>query len=226
MVGQRQERRYLRASWSVTSRQGKVASGLAVTSPRQQQQTQWDLGRRSDAELLELSVVSADAFDVFYRRHLEGVLSYVASRVGDREVAFDLTSEVFAAALAGRDSFQSDKAPARAWLFGIANHKIADERRRGVKEAHTRRKLGIPRFELTDEALEQVEEMIDVSSEGFLQGLEDLSPAERAAIEARVISEDDYDKIAADQDTTQDVIRQRVSRGLAKLRALGKRRES
>jgi len=189
-----------------------------------QQLVGWDLGRRSDAELLELAAVSSDAFDVFYRRHIEGVLSYVAYRVEDRDVAFDLTSEVFAAALAGREGFHADKGPARAWLFGIANHKISDERRRGAMEAHARRKLGIHRFELTDEALEQVEELIDISEEGFLQGLEDLTPAERDAIKARIIAEHDYDAIAAAQNVTQAVIRQRVSRGLAKLRALGKRR--
>lgn len=194
-----------------------------MASPKQQL-TGWDLARRSDVELLELSAVSSDAFDIFYRRHLEGVLSYVAYRVHDRELAFDLTSEVFAAALAGRERFNADRGPARGWLFGIANHKISDERRRGAMETRARRKLGIHQFELSDEALEQVEELIDISEEGFLQGLEDLTPAERDAIKARILSEDDYDAIAAAQNVSQDVIRQRVSRGLAKLRTLGKRR--
>ena len=41
----------------------------------------------------------ADAFAVFYRRHLALVLGFCLRATGDREVAADLASEVFAAAL-------------------------------------------------------------------------------------------------------------------------------
>ena len=42
----------------------------------------------------------ADAFVSFYRRHLATVVGFFVRRTGDRELAADLTAEVFAALLA------------------------------------------------------------------------------------------------------------------------------
>lgn len=57
-----------------------------------------------DPAALRSLVVSAtrdevEAFGVFYRRHCGWVLAFVARRVGDAELAADITSEVFAAAM-------------------------------------------------------------------------------------------------------------------------------
>jgi RNA polymerase sigma factor (sigma-70 family) len=173
----------------------------------------------SDAELLELTPETPAAFEVFYRRHVRGVLSYVAYRTGDTEVALDLTSEVFLAALVGRGRYRPEKGPGRAWLFGIANNKLAGERRRRVREHAVRPRLGIHWLEFSDAALDQAEDIIDASEAGFLSGLEDLPAAERAAVTARVLDARDYADIARTEQASEAAVRQRVSRGLARLRS-------
>ena len=40
-------------------------------------------------------------------------------------------AETFAAALLGASRFRRARGPALAWLFGIAQHKLTDSRRRG-----------------------------------------------------------------------------------------------
>jgi DNA-directed RNA polymerase specialized sigma24 family protein len=60
---------------------------------------------RSDAELLARTRVDAEAFGVFYRRYERPILGYLLTRVRDGEIAADLTSEVFAAALEAAGSF-------------------------------------------------------------------------------------------------------------------------
>jgi DNA-directed RNA polymerase specialized sigma24 family protein len=65
--------------------------------------------------------------------------------------------------------------------------------------------------------------LIDASQSGYLSGMEKLSPVERMAVKARVIDERDYADIAADDDSTEATIRQRVSRGLNKLERWGRR---
>lgn len=182
------------------------------------------LARCSDGELLALASEAPDAFEVFYRRHVRGVLSYLAYRTGNTEIALDLTSEVFLAALVGRHRYQGEKGPARAWLFGIANNKLAGERRRRARDRNLRPRLGIHWLEFSDAALEQAEEIIDASEAGFLSGLEDLPAAEQAAVRARVLDARDYADIAQAERTSQAAVRQRVSRGLARLRSQGDRR--
>jgi DNA-directed RNA polymerase specialized sigma24 family protein len=81
-----------------------------------------DRERSSDEELLQACRREPAAFGAFYARHEERLLRYFVGRVGDAEVAADLTAETFAAALAGAHRFRARKGPAAAWLFGIARN--------------------------------------------------------------------------------------------------------
>jgi RNA polymerase sigma factor (sigma-70 family) len=181
------------------------------------------LGKRSDVELLALARKNPDAFGPFYERHAQSLLNYLARRTGDTEVALDLTAEVFAAALASSDRYREEQAPPRAWLFGIANKKLAASRRRNAIDQAARRRMRMRRIEFSDEGIERVEEVIDASRSGYLSGMDRLSPAERLAVKARVIDERDYADIAAEADDSEATIRQRVSRGLTKLERFGRR---
>jgi RNA polymerase sigma factor (sigma-70 family) len=183
-----------------------------------------ELARYTDGQLLAATRDVPEAFQVFYERHASAVLSYLAYRTGDTEVALDLTSEVFLAALVGARGYQPARGPARGWLLGIANKHLSGERRRRVRERDLRRKLGVRWFEFTDRALEQAEEVIEPTEDGFLAGMGSLTERERQAVQARILDVRDYADIAAAERASEAAIRQRVSRGLSKLRAVRKRR--
>src|SRR5688572_12610650 len=102
----------------------------------------WD--HASDEVLLESSAASPEAFGAFYRRYEERVVRYFVRRVGEPDLAADLTAETFAAALASSHRFRKRGEPAAAWLFGIARNVLAMSRRRGRIDARARRRLGMP----------------------------------------------------------------------------------
>jgi RNA polymerase sigma-70 factor (ECF subfamily) len=185
-----------------------------------------DLELCSDAQLLERAQQDPDAFAVFYGRHVKAVLSYAAYRTGDTQLALDVTSEVFLAALAGAGSYSRAKGPGRAWLFGIVNNKLASEFKRQKRERGLRRKLGVPFLEFSDQAIEEAEDLIDASESSFLQGLDELSPTERDAVRAHIIESRDYEEIASAEKVSQATIRKRVSRGLTRLAELADRKAS
>ena len=83
----------------------------------------------SDEDLL----LSADPEDFgrFYDRNVHAILGYFSRRTHDPELAADLTAETFAAALVARRRYRIGATPPVAWLFGIAQHKLVDARRRG-----------------------------------------------------------------------------------------------
>src|SRR4051812_15469684 len=93
---------------------------------------------RSDDELLLASARDPDAFAAFYRRHENAMLLFFLRRTANAELAADLTAEVFAAALGSARRFRGGRGPAVAWLFAIANHKLASSRRRGRVEDRAR----------------------------------------------------------------------------------------
>ena len=158
-----------------------------------------------------------DAFAVFYRRHVAALLGYFLRRTHDPELAADLCAETFAAALDGAHRFDPARGSAVAWLYGIARRLLAHAQRRGVVEDRARRRLGMAPLDLSDAALERVEAL--AGSEVALAALEDLPEDQRAAVRARVVDERGYDEIALAAKTSESVIRKRVSRGLAGMRA-------
>ena len=165
----------------------------------------------TDEELL--SAADARSFEEFYLRHVDTVLGYFARRTGDAELAADLASETFAAALAGRGRYRPRKGAAGAWLFGIASRKLADAQRRGYAERRMCRRLGMERIELTDADVAHIEALGESA-----QLLEGLPAAQAEAVRAHVIDERDYGEIAGELDTSEAVVRKRVSRGLATAR--------
>jgi RNA polymerase sigma-70 factor (ECF subfamily) len=175
---------------------------------------------RTDDDLLAATRAEPEAFAVFYRRHVHGLLAYFARRVHDVELAADLTAETFAAALDGAHRHRADKGSASAWLYGIAKRQLGHALHKGAVEDRARRRLGMSPIALTDEGLERVEALAtaDASSQILQQGLKALPPDQREAVLARVLDEDEYADIATRAQTSESVIRQRVSRGLTGLR--------
>lgn len=70
-----------------------------------------------------------DAFEQLYRAYVDRVYSYIAFRVRERELAEDLTQEVFIQALRALDGFdwRGSLAP---WLLRIARNTVVDYWRR------------------------------------------------------------------------------------------------
>jgi RNA polymerase sigma-70 factor (ECF subfamily) len=176
-----------------------------------------DLTSESDDGLLAVAAEDAAAFSAFYQRYEPAMLAYFAGRIGDPELAADLTAEVFAAVLVACRRYRPGKAPAHAWLFGIAHHKLANSRRRGKVEDRARRRLGMGPIALKDEDLERIESL-GGSSDIAMRALAGLPADQREAVLARIVDERDYGEMATELRCSESVVRKRVSRGLARLR--------
>ena len=168
----------------------------------------------NDEELL--SARDAASFELFYCRHVDPLLGFFMRRTRDPELAADLTAETFAAALASRRRFRPEAGSAAGWLYGIGSKKLADAQRRGYAEQRARRRLGMERIELSDDDIARIERLAEAVDARVL--VERLAPDQRDAITAHVLEERAYDEIAAELDTSEAVVRKRVSRGLAAMR--------
>jgi RNA polymerase sigma-70 factor (ECF subfamily) len=169
----------------------------------------------TDAELLERTAEDPEAFGLFYDRFEADVLAFFYRATRRADVAADLTAEVFASALTSTGAFKPELGSARGWLFGIARHLLADTWERGRVEDRARRRLGVERLALTDEALEQIEQLGDQRA---MTMLDELPADQRVAIKGRVLEEQEYEELARRLSCSPSVVRQRVSRGLRSLR--------
>ena len=171
---------------------------------------------KSDAELLVSARTSSEPFGVFYERHFASLLAFFRRRVAGPEEAFDLAAETFAAALASLPRFEPGPEPARAWLFAIARNKLSEALRSRRVQDEARRALAMQPIELDDDAVDLLERTAAMPT---LELLETLTPEQRTAIEAHHVEDRGYAEIAAQLECSESVIRKRVSRGLAAMRA-------
>src|SRR3954469_3003781 len=70
-----------------------------------------------------------EGFDQLYRSSVADVYAYVATLLGDRAAAADVTAAAFERAWKKRRTFDAGRGTRRGWLFGIARHAALDELR-------------------------------------------------------------------------------------------------
>jgi RNA polymerase sigma-70 factor, ECF subfamily len=89
-----------------------------------------------------------------FDRSLPTVYDYLFHRCRERQVAEDLTSETFLAAVAGVRAGRVDDVSVE-WLIGIARHKLVDHwRRRSREDRHFAMVAGQPRDEASEAEFE------------------------------------------------------------------------
>jgi RNA polymerase sigma factor (sigma-70 family) len=177
---------------------------------------------RDDSELLRAAVADREAFAAFYRTYASVLERWFAVRAGrEGTVASELTAETFAEALRSLRSFRgTEPGSGAAWLFGIARNLAREHHRRGRVRDDARRAVGLYVAASPDEGFDAVEQLVDVELlRGQLrEAVLELPPAQRRAVELRVLDELGYGQIARRLGSSEQSARLRVSRGLRTLR--------
>ena len=93
----------------------------------------------SGTELDEIARAQHDprAFAPLYERYVDAIFGYCYRRTSDHDVAADLTSQIFARALAALPRYQAQarEGTFRSWLFSIAHNLVIDAHR--TRRDHT-----------------------------------------------------------------------------------------
>ena len=158
--------------------------------------------------LIEAAQRDPARFSELYERNFERVYAFIAHRVGDREEAQDMTSEVFHEALAGIGRFEWRGAPFIAWLLGIASNRLARRWQR-----------------LTGQQEVLVDDFDFVGAEGqielraiLFQLVEELPPDQRQVIISRFVYQRSLKEIAQELERSEGAIKQLQLRALQNLR--------
>jgi len=91
-----------------------------------------------DAALLAgARLLDSEALATIHDSYYPPLFRYILLRVGHREVAEDLTSEVFVRLLAALHKGTAPQSTLRGWLFGVASNVVADHQRQAYRVTHT-----------------------------------------------------------------------------------------
>jgi RNA polymerase sigma-70 factor (ECF subfamily) len=161
-------------------------------------------------ERLQVEAAQRDPsrFADLYTQHFYRVYAYVIRRVGDRDRAEDLTSDVFREALAGIRKFEWRGVPFAAWLVGIASRVLADHWKRSGRET------GSALAAESGSGAEEVER-----SAMLFQLVSRLPAIQQRVIEARFVEQKSIREIALELDRSEGAVKQLQFRAIENLRA-------
>ncbi len=161
-----------------------------------------------DRLLIEAAQKDRRRFAEVYESNFERVYAFIVRRVGDRDEAQDLTSEVFHRALTGIERFEWRGVPLAAWLLRIAANAIVNRSQRAARERQMVR-AGDPE----PSTLEDVEQRVR------LFRLVDRLPADQRRVIVMRFGEDrSIADIAGALGRSEGAVKQLQLRGLQNLR--------
>jgi len=116
-------------------------------------------------------------FQAFYEKHFLFVYRYIYSKIGCREEAEDLTSQVFTKALKNID-YQRDQDSLQKWLVQVMKTTLADYWR-----IH---------YQISSHSLQQ---LLDAGREGPVEGSRGQTPTRQAPQEATPTSQEPFQHV-------------------------------
>jgi RNA polymerase sigma-70 factor (ECF subfamily) len=82
-------------------------------------------------------------FEALFRAHYGEIVRYLTARLGSRDDALELASEVFAEAWRRVPGLQWRGRPVRAWLYRVAGNMASDELRRRARTQPLSRQIAV-----------------------------------------------------------------------------------
>jgi RNA polymerase sigma-70 factor (ECF subfamily) len=156
-----------------------------------------------------------DRFAALYEQHVDRIRSHVRGRVGDADLADDLSSQVFLRAWQAIERYRPVPGrPFIAWLYAIANNLIVDHYRRSRREL-----VGVKgdprdsghadpeRCALTGDLREEIR-----------RALARLKPEQQLIVSLRLVEGREYEEIAAITGKSTGALRVALCRALTSLR--------
>ena len=172
----------------------------------------------TDADAIARSRSEPAAFETVFDRHVVELHRYLARRVG-RDLADDLVAEVFETAFRKRGSYDTDRADARPWLYGIAHNVLRGHRRTEVRRLRAYARTGVDPVAGAG-GLDEVADRLDARAEGarLARALAALKPRDRETLLLHAWGDLSYDEIAAALKVPVGTVRSRLTRARAQLR--------
>jgi RNA polymerase sigma-70 factor, ECF subfamily len=117
-----------------------------------------------------------DDFEALFRNHYAEIVRYLAARLGSRDDALDLASDVFAEAWRRVPGLQWRGRPVRAWLYRVAANMAADELKRRGRLAPLPDEVEVP------DAAEAVPDRLALAG-----ALRELTPEQQLVVHLRLV---------------------------------------
>ncbi|MCB0429451.1 MAG: sigma-70 family RNA polymerase sigma factor [Flavobacteriales bacterium] len=153
-------------------------------------------------------------FEVLYKRYYEQIMRFIYQRVDSRDVASDLTSQVFLKAMINLKKYTDKGVPFASWLYRIALNEVRlhfrDDKAAHVVNARTEHLVGM--------ISEMEEEADDNQVEQLVSAIDKLDDADVEILELRYFEQRSFKEVGEILEVTENNAKVRTYRVLDRLR--------
>lgn len=153
-----------------------------------------------------------DRSEEAFRRHYGQLFRYIRRRTPDAFEAEDVTQSVFADAAQRLGDFKPGASPVLAWLYTVAQRRLADRARRLAHQHASLREIERTRLVATEE------EYGSEVTVALRDALTDLPETQRTVVVLKLLRGLSFAEIAAEVGSSEAACKMRFARGLETLR--------
>lgn len=169
-----------------------------------------------DIELEQVKAAQADPkkFEIIYKLYYARIVGYVYQRVDSKDLAYEITAQVFYSALNNLSKFKAQGVPFGAWLFRIAGNEL----NQWFRKNKAQRTINIDE-EAMDNLKQEVDERASANiDKGLFQALEELEADELELIDMRFFENRPFKEICEITGMGESACKMRIYRILEKLK--------
>lgn len=155
-----------------------------------------------------------EKFGPLYRKYHEQIFRYIYQRMDDRELALDITSQVFMKALNNINKFEFRGLPLSSWLYRIAKSELYQ----AFRDQKVQRTVNIETVHLSSMVLEMEGDENTENRDKLFRMLKKLNEKDLQLIELRYFEKRSYREIGEILDLTENNAKVKSFRALEKLK--------
>jgi RNA polymerase sigma-70 factor, ECF subfamily len=176
----------------------------------------------SENDIVEAAKKDPKQFVVLYTKYYEQIFRYIHQRMDDKEMAFDITSQVFLKAMINLPKYKYKGVPFSSWLYRIAMSEVYQS----FKDKKSTRTVNIDTSNVED-IIEEVEEDNTVEMrEALIKVIGNLPEVELQIIEMRYFEKRSYREIGDILGMTENNAKVKAYRIVEKLKKSFSKRKS
>lgn len=158
--------------------------------------------------LIEAAQQDPARFAELYEQNFDRVYAFIARRVRDRDLAEEITAEVFHLALANLPRFEWRGVPFSAWLLRIATNTVNDRWKAGLREGE------LPEAEVEEAGVDRAIERLAM----LAKLVETLPDDQRLVVMRRFVEQRSIREIAEELGRSEGAVKQLQFRALQSLK--------
>ncbi len=169
-----------------------------------------------EREWITLAKQDPKCFAPLYKKYHEQIFRYVYQRMDDKNLAYDVTSQVFLKAMKNLKKFEYKGVPLGSWLYRIAKSEL----NQAYRDRKARRTINIDRVQVSTFLEIFKEETNSVNKKLLFKALGRMKESDLQLIEMRYFEERPYREIGQILNIKENNAKVKTFRALQKLKQL------